>query len=108
MPAPAEQEQTPFETTEGGEVLVRRHDTLWSIAERVRPDSRLTMNQTMLAIFQANPEAFGGNINILRAGARLRIPSSDEIFRIDRGEALAEARRQNDAPERSGPPCRHH
>jgi pilus assembly protein FimV len=98
-PAPMEQQQaqTPFGTTEGGEVLVQRHDTLWSIAQRVRPDSRLTMNQTMMAIFQANPDAFGGNINILRAGSRLRIPSADEIFRIDRGDALAEARRQNEA-----------
>ncbi len=96
-PAPPEQAQAPFETNAGGEVLVQRHDTLWSIAQRVRPDSRLTMNQTMMAIFQANPEAFGGNINILRAGSRLRIPSADDIFRIDRGDALAEARRQNDA-----------
>ena len=54
------------------------------------------MNQTMLAIFEANPEAFGGNINILRAGARLRVPSADEIFRIDRTVAFDEARRQNE------------
>ena len=53
------------------------------------------MNQTMLAIFDANPDAFGGNINILRAGASLRIPSADDIYRIDRGFALDEARRQH-------------
>ncbi len=63
----------------------------------MRPDSRLTMNQTMLAIFEANPEAFANNINILSAGASLRIPSADEVFRINRRDALSEVQRQNDA-----------
>ncbi|MDH3374590.1 MAG: hypothetical protein OEM85_14590 [Gammaproteobacteria bacterium] len=88
-------DDTPYDTAAGGDYQVRRSETLWGIASRVRPDSRLTMNQTMLAIFEANPEAFGGNINILRAGASLRIPSADEIFRISRGDALAEAQRQH-------------
>ena len=55
------------------------------------------MNQTMLAIFEANPDAFAGNINMMSAGASLRIPSADEVFRISRGDALAEVRRQNAA-----------
>jgi pilus assembly protein FimV len=55
------------------------------------------MNQTMLAIFEANPNAFGGNINILHAGADIRIPTTDQIFQIDRSGALAEAQRQNAA-----------
>ncbi len=90
-------EEADFDTTSAGEVLVLRGDTLWSITSRVRPDSRLSMNQTMLAIFEANPEAFAGNINIMSAGATLRIPSADEIFRISRGDALAEVQRQNAA-----------
>lgn len=89
--------RVPFDQASGGEMRVERGDTLWGIASAVRPDSRLTMNQTMLAIFEANPEAFGGNINLLRAGARLTIPSAEEIYRIDRGEALAEAKRQHSA-----------
>ena len=55
------------------------------------------MNQTMLAIFEANPEAFGGNINILRAGATLRIPGADDVFQISRGDALEEVQRQHAA-----------
>ena len=93
--APAD--DVPFDTAAGGDYNVQRSETLWGIASRVRPDSRLSMNQTMLAIFEANPEAFGGNINILRAGAALRVPSADEIFRISRGDALAEAQRQHAA-----------
>ncbi|MBT8091221.1 MAG: hypothetical protein KJO01_13535 [Gammaproteobacteria bacterium] len=90
-------DDTPYDTSGGGDYVVKRSETLWGIASRMRPDSRLTMNQTMLAIFEANPGAFGGNINILRAGAALRIPSADEIFRISRNDALAEAKRQNEA-----------
>ncbi len=86
-----------FDTTGGGDYRVQRGDTLWGITRRMRPDYRLTMNQTMLAIFEANPEAFAGNINIMSAGADLRIPSADEIFRISRGDALSEVLRQNSA-----------
>ncbi len=88
-------DDTPYSSSVGGDMIVERGDTLWGVASRVRPDSRLSMNQTMLAIFEANPEAFGGNINILRAGASLRIPSADEIFQINRADALAEAQRQH-------------
>ena len=51
----------------------------------------------MLAIYEANPQAFSDNINVMSAGATLRIPSADEVFRISRGDALAEVQRQNDA-----------
>jgi pilus assembly protein FimV len=80
----------PYDTASGEDYLVQPRETLWGIASRFRPDFRLTMNQTMLAIYEANPEAFGGNINILRAGARLRLPSADDIYRIDRAYALNE------------------
>ncbi len=88
-------DNTPYDTTAGGDYVVRRGETLWGIASAMRPDSRLTMNQTMLAIYEANPQAFGGNINLLREGARLRVPSAEEIYRIDRGQALSEVQRQN-------------
>jgi pilus assembly protein FimV len=96
-PPPPAAVDEPFDATAGGDYIVQRRETLWGIASRVRPDSRLSMNQTMLAIYEANPDAFGGNINILRAGASLRIPSADDIYRIDRGYALDEARRQHAA-----------
>ena len=86
-----------FDTTSGGDIVIQRGDTLWGITSRMRPDSRLSMNQTMLAIFEANPDAFAGNINMMSAGASLRIPSADEVFRISRGDALAEVQRQNAA-----------
>jgi pilus assembly protein FimV len=101
-PAPALVEEPAldaqdFNSTSGGDLQVVRGDTLWGITARVRPDSRLTFNQTMLAIYEANPQAFEGNINRLRAGASLKIPSADDIFRINRGDAFAEVQRQNEA-----------
>ncbi len=97
QPTPAAAANEPFDTAGGDEVRVRRGDTLWAIAERVRPDGGVGMNQTMLAIFEANPQAFAGNINRLNAGAVLRVPSVDDIIRISRGDAAAEVRRQNAA-----------
>jgi pilus assembly protein FimV len=92
---PAQADTTPYGTQSGGDYVVQRSETLWGIASRMRPDARLTMNQTMVAIYQANPDAFGGNINLLKAGATLRIPSADEVFQISRGDAFSEVQRQN-------------
>ena len=76
---------------------MQKNETLWGITSRVRDDGRLTMNQTMLAIYEANPEAFGGNINILRAGSTLRIPTANDVFQISRERALDEVQRQHAA-----------
>jgi pilus assembly protein FimV len=73
---------------------VQRAETLWSIAERYRPNGA-TMNQTMLSIYEANQQAFGGNINSLRVGAILRIPAGSQISSISVADANAEVRRQN-------------
>lgn len=63
----------------GSEYRVQRRDTLWGIADRVRGDSGLTINQVMLALYRANPEAFLSNINRLKAGAILRVPETAEL-----------------------------
>ena len=90
-------DDTPYDTSAGGDYYVQKGETLWGLASRVRPDDRLTINQTMMAIFEANPQAFGGNINMLRAGASLRIPSADQIYSISRGEALSAVQNQHAA-----------
>ena len=74
------QEDDPGLTGEG--------DTLWAIASKVRPNNRVSVQQTMLALQRANPQAFiNNNINFLKSGYLLRVPGESEI----RGETSAEA-----------------
>jgi pilus assembly protein FimV len=87
----------PASSDQGSEFgPVQRNDTLWAIAQRVRPDSGLTTNQVMVALFRSNPGAFDGNINRLRAGAILRVPSRDEMAAASGDEATSEVRRHNE------------
>lgn len=71
-------------------------DTLWTIATRLRPSNNVTVQQTMLALYHKNPQAFSGNnINSLMKGTRLQAPTLQETRRYQRLQALREARRQN-------------
>jgi pilus assembly protein FimV len=66
---------------------VRRGDTLSQIAAQVGQPG-YTLDQTMLALLRANPDAFiRGNINLLKAGAVLRMPDATEISQLSAGEA---------------------
>ena len=77
---------------------VRASDTLWSIATRVRPDDSVSVQRMMLALLEANPEAFAiRNVNALNAGVTLRIPGRDELGPDDRKAAIAELKRQQAA-----------
>ena len=70
-------------------------DTLWSLAERFRPDETMSVQRMMLALLEANPEAFSvQNVSALKVGAVLRIPTREEIGPDTKAEALAEVRRQ--------------
>ncbi|MGL5655191.1 MAG: FimV/HubP family polar landmark protein, partial [Vibrio sp.] len=54
--------------------------TLWSIASQFRPSASVSVQQTLLAIYQLNPQAFEGqNIHTLIPGSTLRIPSLAQI-----------------------------
>ncbi len=55
-------------------------DTLWALAERYVQDGTITTYQMMVALFGANPEAFmNDNINLLKTGYALRIPTREEL-----------------------------
>jgi pilus assembly protein FimV len=80
-----------------GTYRVAQGDTLSKIARSVRAGNRGDVDQTMIAMYRANPDAFGGNINILRRGAVLRVPGGDEIAALNQTEAMSEVRRQMDS-----------
>ena len=71
-------------------------DTLSGIAQQVKPNTAVSMQQTMLALQELNPEAFAdGNINRLFSGQVLRVPTLEEIQSIDPRDAVREVLRQN-------------
>ncbi len=82
---------------------IRRNETLWTIASRLRPERSISINQMMIALFRENPQAFMGNINRLKQGAVLRVPSTADIYALSSDEAFAEVRRQNAAWRGSRP-----
>lgn len=66
-------------------------DTLWTIAFKIRPNESVTIQQTMLALQRLNPDAFiKNNINLLKAGQVLRIPSSSDIGEETPSDAVSE------------------
>ncbi|NND64647.1 MAG: LysM peptidoglycan-binding domain-containing protein, partial [Gammaproteobacteria bacterium] len=75
--------ETSTDAWVGSEYTVERNDTLWEIANRVIPSSDVSVQQMMLAIFEANPRAFNGNINRLKADVVLQLP--DYVDVIDYG-----------------------
>ncbi len=74
---------------------VRRNETLWAIADRAREGTGLSVNQMMIAIYNANPEAFLGNINLLKEGSTLALPSASQAAQISRQDAFVQARDHN-------------
>ncbi len=96
-PAPARGTRStapaPTASASGGTYTVRGGDTLFSIASKNNPG--VSIEQLMISIQRANPGAFiGGNINRLRSGATLSIPSAAEASAVGTTEAVSEVRAQ--------------
>jgi pilus assembly protein FimV len=89
---------TPTASDEAGTShTVQRGETLSAIATGVAGGAAVSSPSTrswMLAIYQANPQAFRQNMNVLRSGAVLRIPDAAEAAAISPATASAEIRRQ--------------
>ena len=92
-PAQAAQPVTQAATTPASYGPVQSAETLWSIANRFRPEG-VTMNQMMVAVYEANPQAFSGNMNTLHQGATLRLPQPAEFSTLSAAAATQEVQRQ--------------
>ena len=84
----------------------RATDTLYSIAETVRPEAVAT-NQMMLALLAENPGSFNAdNINALQRDTTLSIPLGGTLRFPDRAAANREVARQLNAWQGPGQPLR--
>lgn len=72
-------------------VEVGRGDTLAGIAEQYRP-SGVSLNQAIVSIYRANPDAFFGGVHQMRSGATLAIPSEGEMRSLSQAEVAEEMR----------------
>ncbi|NLQ18920.1 pilus assembly protein FimV [Marinomonas sp. M1K-6] len=81
-----------------GRLNVSKGNTLWSIAGQNNPTNQLTIYQTMMAIQALNKDAFySDNINLLKEGAVLRLPTQEQIALFNQSIAKEEFQRQHDA-----------
>jgi pilus assembly protein FimV len=94
----------PSAPAAGGERYgsVRRGETLWSIAQKTKP-AGVSTHKALAAIYAANPHAFiRGDVNKLRAGAELRLPTPQEMGALDVQSARREYLEQAKQPAREG------
>ena len=72
-----------------GAVRVRRGDTAGQIAAMNRP-ARVSLDQMLVALQRANSHAFiNGNVNLLKSGVVLKMPSASEARAVSAAEARA-------------------
>jgi pilus assembly protein FimV len=81
---------------EGSTHVVHRGETLSQIAAAAADTTATSPRgrSEMVAIYQANPRAFEQNMNLLHAGAVLRMPDAAAVAAISPNDALSEIRRQ--------------
>ncbi len=86
-----------------GTYTTEARDTLWEVAARNRPSGSVSVDQTMLAIQDLNPDAFiDRNINLMKSGQVLRLPDQTQVKTRSQREAVAEIARQTRAWKQGG------
>jgi FimV-like protein len=77
---------------------IKSGDMLWNIAAQVRSNASVNRYQVMIALLKANPQAFevSCNMNSLKVGKILQIPSLSEMQALTQAQALEEFNRQRE------------
>ncbi len=85
--APSSASASGSEGFSGDEYRVRSGDSLSKIAGRTQR-SGVSLDQMLVSLFRANPSAFSGNnMNRLKAGVVLSVPSAETAQAVPAGEA---------------------
>lgn len=66
---------------------VKYGQTLLEIATEVRPDDSVSIEQFAYAIFKLNPNAFDNNMNVLKAGVKLKFPNKKRVLELSKNQA---------------------
>src|SRR5258708_12122676 len=73
---------------------VQKGETLRKIADQVKP-SNVSMEQMLVALFRENKSAFiGSNMNRMKTGQILKVPTADEVSQVAQSDANKEYRTQ--------------
>ncbi|KAB7677713.1 FimV/HubP family polar landmark protein, partial [Plesiomonas shigelloides] len=102
QPAPV-RSATSGHTASRGRVYgpTKASETLWSIASRVRPSNRVSVQQTIGALYRLNPSAFElDNLHGLKPGSRLRLPTLSQVRAENTATVNARLEREKPAWER--------
>jgi pilus assembly protein FimV len=84
---PAAEAVSPAPASAPDTYTVRSGDTLTGIASRKRTTG-VSLDQMLVALYRGNPQAFvGDNINRLKSGVVLGVPSAETASAVDRDEA---------------------
>lgn len=95
--------QAPAPQGSGATITVTHQSSLWNLVRPHVPKGATTM-QALLAFVRLNPDAFeGGNLNRLRLGAVLQIPTTEQILAEDAKQAAQLYARHEAAWQRSQP-----
>lgn len=82
-PVPAERQAS----ADGQKIVVKPGDTAGKIAAQAKPAS-VSLDQMLVALLRSNPDAFiGGNVNRLKSGAVLEVPTGDQAEYVPAAEA---------------------
>jgi pilus assembly protein FimV len=86
-PRPITRAPAPAPLASGDEYRVQRGDSLSRIAARVQKPG-VSLDQMLVSLYRANPDAFmGQNMNRLRSGVVLSVPSADAAGQVPAQEA---------------------
>jgi len=94
-PAPAvtppavqpERAAAPAPAAGGGQVRVQAGDTAGRLAAANRP-ANVSLDQMLVAMLRSSPSAFiGGNVNRIKAGAVIDLPTAEQAGAVNAGEA---------------------
>jgi len=81
----------------GDSITVSRGDTLSQIVSGISKPADVNYYQALEAVYRKNPSAFiDSNMNLLRSGATLEVPSFEEMSAVTRSESIASFTEQLD------------